>query len=265
MTVYDQDPNQRPEDNYKNIQPKRRFILSGLFLLTAGIVLILQQMDYIIPDWVISWQTLLIFIGIYIGEKHHFSNPGFFIPILIGSVFLIDEIWPNIPFRHFFWPIILICAGLFLMMKPRRNGNWYERKKNFKRRRYENINTNRDTNEGYFSSSEDYLDCVSIFGGTKKNITNKNFKGGEATSIFGGTEINLMNADITGKVVLDLTQIFGGCKLIVPSHWEIKSELINIFGGVEDKRPMTNLSTDPTKVLVLNGTSFFGGIEIKSF
>jgi hypothetical protein len=74
-----------------------------------------------------------------------------------------------------------------------------------------------------------------------------------------------MQADIQGEIELDLTQIFGGCKLIVPSHWEIKSELVNIFGGVEDKRPTQNINTDHSKVIILRGTSIFGGIEIRSY
>lgn len=94
---------------------------------------------------------------------------------------------------------------------------------------------------------------------------NKNFKGGEATSVFGGTELNLMQADINGHVVFELTQIFGGAKLILPAHWEIKSEIVNIFGGVEDKRPVQSVTNDPNKVIVLKGTSIFGGIEIRSY
>jgi hypothetical protein len=70
-------------------------------------------------------------------------------------------------------------------------------------------------------------------------------------------------------VVLDLTQIFGGTKLIVPHHWKVQSkDLVAVFGGVEDKRPMLG-STSPTdensKVLVLKGTCIFGGIDIKSY
>jgi hypothetical protein len=73
---------------------------------------------------------------------------------------------------------------------------------------------------------------------------------------------------VNGKIVLELTQIFGGTKLIVPPHWKIQSEdLVAIFGGVEDKRAILS---DPSvvsgsKVLVLRGTCIFGGIDIKSF
>ena len=81
----------------------------------------------------------------------------------------------------------------------------------------------------------------------------------------GGTEINCSQAEITGRVKLDITQIFGGTKLIVPAHWTIKSTVTSIFGGFEDKRSPSGINSDPGKVLVLDGTTIFGGIEIKSY
>lgn len=84
--------------------------------------------------------------------------------------------------------------------------------------------------------------------------------------MFGGTELNLMQADIEEKATLEITQVFGGTKLLVPAHWEIKSEIVAVLGSVEDKRPVQpNVSSEPAKTLVLVGTVVFGGIEIKSF
>ncbi|HEX6891115.1 MAG TPA: hypothetical protein VF141_10480, partial [Chryseolinea sp.] len=83
---------------------------------------------------------------------------------------------------------------------------------------------------------------------------------------FGGVEINLTQADITGRVPIEIVQIFGGTKLIVPSHWKIDTEeVVSVFGGLNDKRQVQNTVMDPSKVLVLKGTTFFGGIDIKSF
>jgi hypothetical protein len=114
---------------------------------------------------------------------------------------------------------------------------------------------------------DDSLDSVTIFGGIKKNIFSKNFRGGEIVTIFGGTELNFTQADMPNRIELEITQIFGGAKLIVPPHWKIQSEdIVSIFGGIEDKRPpMPNTNYDQNKVLILKGTNIFGGIDIKSF
>jgi predicted membrane protein len=116
-----------------------------------------------------------------------------------------------------------------------------------------------------YDSQEDFVDSTSIFGGAKKNIISKNFKGGDLVNIFGGTELDLTRADFTGTAVVELTTIFGGTKFIVPSNWSVKSEAVTIFGGMEDKRNSQTLTDNPEKVLILKGTVIFGGIEIKSF
>ena len=82
----------------------------------------------------------------------------------------------------------------------------------------------------------------------------------------GGAEINLINADIVEKAVLDVTQIFGGTKLIVPSNWNVVSEMTAVLGGIEDRREITQSSIEEgKKVLVLKGTSIFAGIDIRSY
>lgn len=60
--------------------------------------------------------------------------------------------------------------------------------------------------------------------------------------------------------------MFGGTKLIVPANWEIKSEIVTVIGNMEDKRPASpKLGEGSGKVLVLTGTTVFGGIEISSY
>jgi predicted membrane protein len=83
-------------------------------------------------------------------------------------------------------------------------------------------------------------------------------------NFFGGSEINLMQADIKGRVKIEVVQVFGGTKIIVPANWIVQSEMLAIFGGIEDKRP-PQLNTIPDKILIIEGTSIFGGIDIKSF
>lgn len=257
------DPEKKVKQTPEPKPEKRRFILTGLLLLALGGILIADRIGEKFPDWFISWETILIVVGIYIGEKHRFRNLSFLIPIAVGVIFLVNDHYPDLSIKYYVGPTILILVGIGLILRPRRVLNFrdhhYRRMhRNYEKEYYENTSAR-------INSSEDYLDNVAIFGGAKKNIMSKNFKGGEATSLFGGIEINLMQADIQGEIELDLTQIFGGCKLIIPAHWEIKTELVNIFGGVEDKRPMQNITTDHSKVIHLRGTSIFGGIEIRSY
>jgi predicted membrane protein len=82
----------------------------------------------------------------------------------------------------------------------------------------------------------------------------------------GGAEIDLTQADIQGTAIIRIEQVFGGTKLIVPPHWIVNNDIDGIFHGVEDKRRMQPGSNiDANKVLILKGSSIFGGIDIKSY
>ncbi len=268
-------------------QPNRRH--GGRFwiplgMLTIGGLLLIRQMGFGFPDWLFTWQFLLIVIGIFSGLAHGFRGGGWLVMILVGSFFLLDELIPGVSFHQYLWPVGLIAVGLFLLLRPKRS-NWNgdhwggcgRRRIRDRMRQYRGYpgpdSGSSDLNSGNKNysgsgnksfSSEDYIDTTTVFGGIHKNIVSKDFKGGDITVFMGGTEINLSQADIQGIARLDITQIMGGTKLIVPPHWEIRSQLTSVFGNVEDKRQQTAI-TNPDKVLILDGSSIFGGIEIRNY
>ncbi|MGE0590395.1 MAG: LiaF domain-containing protein [Cyclobacteriaceae bacterium] len=249
-------------DDYSNISGSGK-VLSGIIVVIVGSVLLAKKVGADIPNWIISWEMLLITIGIYIGVKHGFRTWGWMIPVFIGSIFLVDRIVPDLEFRPYLWPVAIITVGLFMIFNPRSCNP---------RRRWKHgdLNMHSGTSDEGNSykrpgDAEDYLDSVSIFGGIEKNVVTKDFKGGDVTTFFGGSSINLSQADIKDRAVLNLTQVFGGAQLVIPSNWKLHSEVVSVFGGVEDKRAFQKDAPEANKTLVLRGTSVFGGIEIKSY
>jgi len=117
----------------------------------------------------------------------------------------------------------------------------------------------------YGPTGDDYLDTVSVFGGIKKTILSKDFKGGEVVNIFGGAQLDFTQADINGRIILDITQIFGGTKIIIPSHWQVVSDIAAVFGSIDDKRMKTTAAPGTEKLLVLKGVSIFAGVDIRSY
>ncbi len=226
----------------------------GFLLLIIGGGLFVQQLNLPVPDWLFSWKTLLITIGVFMGLRSNFEGTGWPFPIIIGCLFLIGDIVPDIHWHQYGWPVALIIFGIFLILRPRRN---WRRGQNLDLKNYSDVS-------GEKFSNEDYISHTAVFGSVEKTILSKDFRGGSLTTFFGGTELNLIQADINGKVILDVTQIFGGTKLLVPSNWEVKSEMVAVFGGIEDKR-MQQGATNPSKVLIIRGTTVFGGLEIVSY
>ena len=232
--------------------------LTGIFILIIGVAALLKATLTSFPDWLFSWEMLLIAFGMFVGLRHNFRGPGWLILVLIGSIFLLNDIFPEFTFRRYMWPVAVIIVGLFIILRPRRGWKLNPNKKT------EGASDSVFTEDTDYSK-EDFVDSTSIFGGAKKIVISKNFKGGDLVNIFGGTELDLSQADFTGVAVIELTTIFGGTKMLVPSNWSVRSEAVTIFGGIEDKRRMQTITDNPDKTLVIRGTVIFGGIEIKSF
>lgn len=245
--------------NYMHEGSRHSHVWTGLFIILIGIAALLRASIPDFPEWIFSWKMLLIAIGLFIGFKHNFRGAAWFILIMVGGAFLLRDLFPELAIRQYIWPVILIGVGMLIIMRPRRK-LWQQCAPGEKKTGTETYLKPDET-----WSKDDFVDSTSIFGGDKKHILSKDFKGGDIVNIFGGTELNLTQADINGKVTIEITTIFGGTKLIVPSNWEVKSEAVTVFGGLEDKRSLGTLVADHNKVLVLKGTVIFGGIEIKNF
>ncbi len=247
-------------------------IWSGLILIAAGVLLLAYKMGAPIPGWVFTWPVLLIAIGLLTGFKSRFQNPGAFIMIVVGGVFLIDQMNPALNFHNYIVPAILIAVGLIYILRPKNSCNRTVRKK-FRHSNYSSSFPVTsapvayvDTNATKISEENaEYLEVNAVLGGVKKIILSKNFKGGEITCFMGGAEINLSQADIQHPVVLEVNNVFGGTTLVVPANWNIKNEINVVLGGVEDKRNISNQMPDPSKVMLLKGTCVFGGIEISNY
>jgi predicted membrane protein len=243
-------------------------VLGGVVIVIIGGLLLARSVGADLPAWIFTWPMIPIFIGLFIGAKHRFRHPGWLIPVAVGAVFLaINMFSEEIDSSQFFWPVIIIAVGLLMIIRPKRRfrGRDGETWKRWHERRHQRYQQKFGTD--YVQETEEgVIDSVTIFGGTKKVVLSKDFKGGDAVTIFGGVEINLTQADIQGRAVLELVQVFGGAKLVVPSNWKIQvDEMVSIFGGLDDKRNPTTLHPDDDKVLILKGTSIFGGIDIKSY
>ncbi len=239
-----------------NPGPQRSRALGGVVLIVIGLLFFARKLGIEFPDWLFTWPMLLIALGIYISAKHNFKNPGGFILMIIGGVFLTERFYPDFRIHEFFWPTFLIVMGVVLLFKPRRTRN------------IEDYSKWDEKNNCYGSadSTDQTIEVNSILAGVKRNILSKDFKGGEVNCVMGGAELNFMHAQIVGTAVLEMNQVFGGAKLIVPANWEIISEITVVLGGVEDKRQLIgSFSQEQKPILILKGACVFGGIDIRSY
>lgn len=244
-------------------------IWAGLMLLLIGVLLFVRAANLaVFPNWFFTWPVLLIGIGIFSALKNRFRGPGWLVMLLIGGFALAGDLAPEYHLDRYTWPAIFVFIGLAFLLRPKKSKRWghwnYEDRAQWDYRRH------MPATEGFqserFADRGDFVDVTAVFSGVKKNILTKNLKGGDVTSFMGGSEIDMTQADFSGTIHIDVTNVFGGTKLIIPSSWEVQSDITAVFGGVDDKRQTNGAATpNPDKVLVLDGTCVFGGIEIRSF
>jgi len=243
----------------------RSTIGKGFIFLIVGAFFLLRSLDLDIPDWVGSWEVLLIGIGAIIWLSSNFRNNAGVILMLVGSVFLMKHIytWP-FDLSRFIWPGCLIIIGIVLIFKRKGDKtDWFDDSTSL------TDDTMRKDDKyhafSYSTLSDDYLDVTAIFSGVNRVVVSKEFKGGSATAVFGGSDINLTQADFNGTIEIEANCVFGGVEIVVPSNWNVKVKMDTVFGGVEDNRPVEMMSNNPDKVLIIKGTCVFGGVEIKSY
>ena len=205
-------------------------ILAGLFLLFIGALFLMKEMSFpFFPNWLFTWPMILIAVGIYTGIKHEFRNPGWIIMIIIGGVFLADEMNFGFDLHRFIVPIIIIGVGLVMILRPRHHRDWdWKRRRDWDWRNYDYPKSEGTTSAGQDSSKQD----------SPKDYSNDDF--------------------------FDSTSVFGGGKIIIPPDWQVRLDITPVFGGIEDKRKQP-ISNNPEKILIIKGTCFFGGLEIKNY
>lgn len=256
------------QNNMQRYGNKNPRVWSGLILLICGGLLLAHELGAGIPSWIFSWPMLLILIGFISGIKSNFHNPGGFIMMIVGGVFLVDRIVPALNFHDYIVPALLIGLGLVFIMRPKRS--WSD-KRNWQGGNIYAKSTTTPPNyykieeSGGTPDDSEHVEINTVFSGIKKNIISKNFKGGEINNFMGGTELNLLQADMQHPVVLEVHNIFGGTKLIIPSNWDVKNEVTAVFGGIEDKRVINPALPQPEKIMILKGACVFGGIEVANY
>lgn len=226
---------------------KNKFKSSAVafIILGIGILLLLKNMG-ILPDSaadvIFTWQMLLVAIGFInlFGRSFLFGV----LLMLTGGFFLGAEFWfPNYEIGNLFFPLILIFAGLFILFMSL----GYFRKKRF----------------SMSNSDENFIEEVSVFGGTEKTFSSKTFKGGRLIGVFGGSKIDLRDTQMEdGTKVIEVVMIFGGTTIIIPPDWNVKSDVFNLFGGFSDKRRTSQVN--PNKTLNIKGVVLFGGGELRN-
>jgi predicted membrane protein len=118
-----------------------------------------------------------------------------------------------------------------------------------------------DASDRQVVTGESTFSDKAFLSGVKRQYSSSVFRRGEVEAFMGGVELDFRDAVIEGdEARLDVTAVMGGVEIRVPRTWNVINRVEPVLGGVEDH---TN-STNGNKRLVIEGTVFMGGLEIKN-
>jgi hypothetical protein len=237
----------------------RRFSWSlalGAVILSAGVVLLLDQQGLVSADRVFQyfWPVIFIAFGLSFLECKDRRILGFIL-LTIGTLLILE----NLGIAHInfglIWPLIVIGIGVLLIwrtIKPTGAGSnsfpWW--------------------NTLHFggADSDSEFNHVAVFSGFKRRTNSKAFRGGKILAVFGGFQIDLRQADIEGDfAVIEAISFMGGGEIKVPYTWRVSMDGIGLMGGyVDETDPVPATNSAPQKRLIVKGAAIMGGVVVKN-
>jgi len=220
--------------------------LWGIVLIALGVVLGINALGVVeINVFFPGWWTLFIIVPCFIslfGKDD--DKTGDLIGILIGVCLLLacqgiirfDLLWKLIV------PVVLVVVGLSMIFKDALKNKVLKEVKKAQGK----------------SGGKEYW---ATFSGQNLNFAGEKFAGCRLEAIFGGVKCDLREAEIEDNTLIKASAIFGGVTIYVPKNIKVKIVSTSIFGGASDSRK--RVSEDAEKMLYVDATCVFGGVEIR--
>lgn len=229
-------------DKLNSARASRPNIVFGLVLTALGVIFLLHNLDFHFFErfWRL-WPLALLAIGLAkaFSDRADERTFGLIMTFLGGIFFLRHTLGWNVHLGEF-WPLILIIIGISIVMRA-----------------IQGPQAPRDATE-----TASLLRERALVGGISRKNASQSFQGGELTAFMGGCEIDLRDARIAGpQAVIDCFAMWGGIEIQIPPDWVVDSQVSVFAASFEDK---TRPPVQPAGRLVIRGTAFMGGIEVKN-
>jgi len=214
-------------------------LVLGAILIVVGAALLFETTELIDVSVILQYvPSLFVLLGVYALVASGFRNVvGPLIVIGIGGA------WQLVALDYLeadqvvqFWPLLIVLFGLSIIL-----GQYRSRSR---------------------AVTDAYVSAVGLFGGSEQRPSSSAFEGADLTALFGGVELDLRDAGIEQRPAhVSTTVLFGGVDVIVPRDWNVRIDVLPIFGGAEDERPRRESEHEEID-LIVTGFAAFGGVSV---
>ncbi len=236
-------------------------------LILVGALLLSSKVGLLSSEWsrvFISWQMLLIVIGVYklfkmriISAIVLISIGAFYIVPIIAS--LPQSFITGLPQNYVgtYWPILLIIGGVLIFLHKK----FPSLRKPHKFYGF----THGEEPSSKWENNNGSIFKKSAFQSSDHIILDPEFKGGEVTISFGETKLDLRKTNLPeGISYLDIKVSFGSLVIYVPQHWNIEQHTEVVFGSFDDKRYHSVVESANDRKLIIKGSVSFGSAELRN-
>jgi predicted membrane protein len=222
-------------------------LLIGLSIAAAGILFTLDNLRIIrVGDVLGYWPLVLVLIGIaQIVQSRTWGGYLWGLVLVFTGFWIMGESLGFVTMSIWrLWPLLLVLLGGSIVRRA----------------------FSAPTAEGGPADSRDYIRGTAVMGGFERASTSPAFRGGDLVAVMGGCKLDLRRASISGgEAAIDVLAVMGGVELLIPETWSVDARVLPLMGGVTDRtRVASPAAGSPRQRLVVRGTVFMGGVEVKN-
>ncbi|WP_231424627.1 hypothetical protein [Pedobacter sp. Leaf250] len=94
----------------------------GILIVAIGSVFLLRNSGLDIPHWILSWHTIMLAAGLWIGYRKNYQGSGWLALTVIGAIFTLKHIVVfDFEISRITAALAFIGIGLYLILKPKRS------------------------------------------------------------------------------------------------------------------------------------------------
>jgi len=96
----------------------------GILIVVIGAVFLLRNTGVDVPHWILSWHTIMLGAGLWIGYRKNFQGSGWLALTVIGAIFTLKDITVfDFEMSKITTALVLIGLGLWVILKPKKFKN----------------------------------------------------------------------------------------------------------------------------------------------
>lgn len=93
----------------------------GILVIVIGSVFLLDNIGWDRPNWILSWHTIMLAAGLWIGYRKNFQGGGWLALTIIGGFFTLQDITIfDFELSKITTALIVIGLGLWVLLRPRK-------------------------------------------------------------------------------------------------------------------------------------------------